>query len=178
LPQKTQITLHTDLPISDCLNRIRASIDEERRTLLSWSGYAGSRKVLGKIDGYEIRLQKRRYYHNDFAPYFYARLLPQTHGTRIEGRFDCSPFVKTFMRIWLILVIAGGTPIFILCLKDILTGSASVSGDRYVGVVVPPGMVLFGLLLPRIGRWLAKNEESYILEFLQSTLPARIEVQP
>jgi hypothetical protein len=82
------------------------------------------------------------------------------------------------MRIWLILVIAGGTPIFILCLKDILTGSASVSGDRYVGVVVPPGMVLFGLLLPRIGRWLAKNEESYILEFLQSTLPARIEVQP
>jgi hypothetical protein len=176
--QKAQVVLHTDIGVSECLNRIRESIDEERRTIFSFSGYAGSKKILGKIDGNKIRLQKRRYYHNSFSPYFYAMVSPDSHGTRIEGHFDCLPFVKIFMRIWLgiVVVVAGIT--LVLTLKDHLGGRAHLAGEDYTVVLVPQGMVLFGLLLPRFGRWLGRNEESYILDFLQRTLPARMEIRP
>jgi hypothetical protein len=176
--QKAQVVLHTDIGVSECLNRIRESIDEERWTIFSFSGYAGSKKILGKIKGNKIRLQKRRYYRNSFSPYFYAMVSPESHGTRIEGHFDCLPFVKIFMRIWLGFVVVLGCFIYVLMLEDLLTGRAHRRADIYLGILVPPGLVLFGLLLPRFGRWLGRNEESYILDFLQRALPARMEIRP
>lgn len=143
--------------------------------MFSLSGYRGTRPILGKIEGNKIRLEKRRYYHNSFAPYFYATLTQQNNGTRIEGYFDMSQFVKIFMRIWLAFVFAGGIPIFILTLKDSLLGTHTMSGDAFVGFLVPPVLIIFGFLFPKVGRWLARNEETYILNFLQQTLPARLD---
>jgi hypothetical protein len=48
-------------------------------------------------------------------------------------------------------------------------------GDRWVGLIVPPALVLFGTVLPRIGRLLGKSDERFMLEHIQITLAARIE---
>ncbi len=41
---------------------------------------------------------------------------------------------------------------------------------------VPPALVLFGTVLPKIGRLLGKRNERSIVEHLQNTLAARIEI--
>jgi hypothetical protein len=53
-----------------------------------------------------------------------------------------------------------------------------MSGDKWVGLLVPPGLVLFGTVLPKVGRLLGKSNERFILEHVQNTLAARIEDVP
>ena len=118
------------------------------------------------------------YYRNSFAACFYPTLSEKEHGTRIEGHFDSPPFVKVFMRIWLAFVLAIGIPIFILDLKDIFLKTNTASGDPLVGVLVPPVLIVFGILLPKIGRWFARSEEGFILNFLQRILSARLDMSP
>lgn len=169
------IVLHSTLTPPAVAAALLNSIDQERRTLFSLSGFAGDRPVLGEVSGNTFRLQKRRYWKNDFAPHFYGRLLPGPGGTRIEGYFDMSPWVRRFMRFWLAGVVVIGGPIAILALMDMVTGSHRLTGDTRVGLIVPPSMIIFGILLPRCGRLLGRGEESVILGFLEHTLAAQRE---
>jgi hypothetical protein len=79
------------------------------------------------------------------------------------------------MRFWLGGVVLMGTPIFIKTVIDIATGSHYMSGDRWVGLIVPSAMMFFGTVLPKFGRLLGKKDERFILEYVQNTLAARIE---
>jgi hypothetical protein len=79
----------TPVALADALCR---SIDEERRTLFSLSGYRGSRTVLGEVTENTFRLRKRRYRRNDFAPHFYGQFQQELGGSRIEGYFDVGHF--------------------------------------------------------------------------------------
>jgi hypothetical protein len=172
---RTEAVLHSALAPATVAAILRRSIDEEHRTIFSLSGYRGDRPVLGEVSERTFRLQKRRYWRNDFAPHFYGRFSPEPGGTRIEGYFDISSWVKRFMRFWLAAVVLLGGPIFALTIMDLTTGSRFVSGDRWVGITVFPSMFLFGILLPRLGRLLARADEHFISEHIQHTLAARIE---
>ncbi len=167
-------TLRTDFDTEECRRRLIESIDPERRTIFSLSGYKGSNPVIGWIDGYQFYLHKRRYWHNGFAPLFYGNLLFQDRGTLIEGYFDVPRGSMMFSRICLGGVLLLGGPIFVLSLLDLLEGHGYVKGDPSIGLLVPPCMVLFGMLLPKLGLWFGRHEEQFILEFLQSTPAAGI----
>lgn len=171
------IILHSTLTAEAAGVALRNSIDEEQRTLFSLSGYGGDRPVLGEIRGNEFRLQKRRYWRNDFAPQFYGRLQAEPSGTKIEGYFDLSRWVKRFMRWWLAGVVLLASPIAVLALLDMVRGSHHLSegSSPWVGVLVPPGMIVFGILLPKFGRLMGHPEESFILGFLERTLAAQRE---
>jgi hypothetical protein len=150
-------------------------MDEERRTLFSFSGYKGDQPILGEVTADTFHMQKRRFYRNDFAPHFYGTMHPGPGGTRIEGRFDLSTWVRAFMWFWLGGVVLIGGTIFVFSLTDVVTGSHHITGDVRVGLIVPPAMVLFGIALPKFGRLLGRSEETYILQHLQTVLNARIE---
>ncbi len=79
------------------------------------------------------------------------------------------------MRVWLAGAVLIGTPIFVETVMDITTGSHHMSGDRWVGLLVPPVLVFFGTAVPKLGRLLGKKDERFILEHLQNTLAARVE---
>jgi len=165
-------TLRTDFDTEECRRRLTESIDPERQTIFSLSGYRGSKPVIDWIDDYQFHLQQRRYWRNDLGPQFYGNLLPQERGTLIEGYFDVPQWTKKFMRFWLGGVLLLGAPIFLLSLLDLLLGSTYVEGGAGIGLLVPPGMVLFGIFLPKFGLWIGRHEEEFILEFLQRTLVA------
>ena len=175
---RTLFVLHSALTPNAVVDALRSSIDEERWTIFSMSGYRGNRPLLGEVGQNTFRLQKRKYYRNDFAGQFYARFMPEPGGTRIEGYFDAQRWAKYFMRIWLAFAVLVGTPIFVGTVIDIVTGSHYMSGDKWVGLLVPPGLVLFGTVLPKVGRLLGKSNERFILEHVQNTLAARIEDVP
>jgi hypothetical protein len=166
--------LRTDFDPEECRRRLVDSIDPEKVTIFSLSGYRGSKPVIGWIDGDQFCLHKRRYWHNDFAPAFYGNFSAKDRETIIESYFDLSRWPRIFMRIWIAGVILLGGPIFVLSLSDLLRGTHYVQGSLVLGFLVPPGLVLFGVLLPRIGLWLSRNEERFILEFLERMLFARI----
>jgi hypothetical protein len=172
---KQSVVLHSTLAPVAVAHALRRSIDKEQRTLFSLSGYRGSCPVLGEVAERTFRLQKRRYWRNDFAPHFYAEFQPEAGGTRIEAHFDVSRWVRTFMRIWLAGVVLLGGPIFVLSVLDVFTGSHHTSGGNRVGLIVPPAMILWGFLLPRIGRMFGRGDERFLLEFVQQVLAAHLD---
>jgi hypothetical protein len=78
---------------------LASNIDPERLGF-SWSGYAGDRPILGKLRDTKFRLQKRRYYRNSFAPFFFGRFVATGSGTRIEGGFRIHPLMRVFVIVW------------------------------------------------------------------------------
>lgn len=80
-----------------------------------------------------------------------------------------------FMRFWLAGVALLGGLIFVLSAMDAFGGSHHLSGDVRIGLIGPPAMALWGLLLLRIGRLFGRSEEHFLLEFIQQTLVARME---
>jgi hypothetical protein len=82
---------------------------------------------------------------------------------------------RYFMRVWLCFTVLVGTPIFVGTLRDVVTGGHHMSGDKWVGLMVFPALVLFGTVLPKFGRLLGKSDERFMLEHIRTTLAARIE---
>ena len=164
-PEK--LVLHADIAPDECIRRIKASTDPGNRTIFSLSGYKGSKPLLVKFKGNKFVLWKRRYYRNDFAPYFFGTLLPDNKGSCLEGHFDMNRWVKMFMRIWIAFAVVFTIPIFFATLTQ------STRGNAWVGFIVPIGLVIFGILLPKFGRWLGRGEEKFMTEFLETTLAAQ-----
>ena len=169
------VLLHSALAPSTVMDTLRRSIDPEQRTLFSLSGYKGERRVLGEVRESTFRLQKRRYSRNDFAGHFYGTVEAEPGGSRIQGYFDAPRWARYFMRFWLLGAVLCGAPIFVLTLLDVLTGSHHTTGDTWVGLVVPPTLILFGTVLPKVGRVSGRGDRKFMLEFLQQTVAARVE---
>jgi hypothetical protein len=167
MPKPKEIVLRSSLATEECIRRIQDATDPGQRTLFSLSGYKGSKLLLVKFKGNQFKVWKRRYYRNDFSPYFYGNLSSEGQGTRIEGHFDMDRWVKIFMRIWLGLLIVPSAAVFISTLNRPNRDNA------WIGVAIPLGLAAFGIILPNFGRWLGRNEEKYIKEFLETTLLAQ-----
>jgi hypothetical protein len=167
--------LHSAVAPNSVADVLRRSVDEKHWTLFSLSGYKGDRPLLGKIGESTFELQKRRYGRNDFAGHFFARFEPEGSGTRIEGFFDAPRWARNFMRVWLAGAVLVGSPIFLLTLTDVLTGSHHTSGDKWVGLVGPPALLLYGVVFPKVGRLFGKADRQFILDQIQTILAARME---
>jgi hypothetical protein len=76
------------------------------------------------------------------------------------------------MRLWLILAIALGAPLFVSAVRELVRGA---SGSVWIGVLVPPALIIWGFVLPKLRRLLGRGEERFLLEFVQHTLAVRIE---
>jgi hypothetical protein len=169
------VSLHSGLDPTTVMEALRRSIDPEERTIFSLSGYKGDRPVLGEVRENTFRFQKRRYSRNDFAGQFYGTIEAEGGGSRIKGHFDTPRSVKYFMRFWLAFAVLCGVPIFVLTLLDVLAGSHHISGDKWVGLLVPPLLIVFGTVLPKIGRLFGRGDRRFLLEFLQQTVAARVD---
>jgi hypothetical protein len=169
---KKTYVLHSTLAPSAMADALRRSIDEGHRTLFSLSGYKGTKLILGEVGQNTFKLQKRRYSRNDFAGQFFARFEPERGGTRIEGYFDAPPWARWYMRIWLAGAVLIGTPLFISTLVDMSRGSSRP--NDWVGLVVPPALILFGVAMPMVGRLFGRPDRRLILEHVQHTLGARL----
>src|ERR1700704_1476726 len=98
---RTVFVLHSNLAPIAVAEALRRSIDEERWTPFSLSGCQGNGPLLGEVGENTFRVQKRKYYRNDFAGQLYGRFAPAPGGTRIEGYFDAPRWARYFMRGWL-----------------------------------------------------------------------------
>jgi hypothetical protein len=170
MAKKLDIVLHSDYSPETCLSKLAEQIDLDERTLFSFSGYKGKRAILGRIEGNDFRLYRRRYWHNSFGPVLFGRMTSDGPGTSIEGYWEMWRSVRVFMRIWLAFATLIGTPLFFSVLKCAISDRCTDRENLWVGLVVPPALVLWGLLLPRIGQALSFHERKHVIELLERTL--------
>lgn len=167
---KRTIVLRTDFPVDECMRRIREVTDPAKRTFFSFSGHKGSKPLLAYINSETVVVWKRIYYHNDFRPYFYGKLFPETNGARLEGSFGLSRLVKVGMAIWLALVGSSAVPE----LASFFKNSGQPLNDRAMDLI-PLGMLACGFLLPQLGRLFSRGHERFIIDTLQTALAARVQ---
>ena len=66
--------------------------------------------------------------------------------------------------------------VFIAAAIEVAKGTAAGGEqDAWVGFIVPPALILFGVALPKFGRLLGQEDEQEILRHVQSTLAARLD---
>lgn len=152
--------------------RLSEQIDSDKRSLFSLTGYKGSKPVVGSIAGRDFRLHKRRYWHNSFGPILFGRVTADGRGSLVEAYWAMSRWTRTFVRVWIIFAIAVIAPILFNLLRCAINAGCKVQGDWWVGVLVPPAMILWGLLLPRLGGALSFHERKHIVAMMEQTLVA------
>ena len=119
-----------------------------------------------------FRLRKRlEGAHNSFQTYIFAKLSSEGTSTRLTCRCGMHPFGIIFMTVWFSGVGAGAIGSLVLGLRHYANGTMpSVAG------LVPWGMVVFGIVLVRVGRRMARGEREFLMDFLRQTIKARPDV--
>jgi hypothetical protein len=77
------------------------------------------------------------------------------------------PFVKIFLAVWFAGVVTIGGLIFASSIGQAFSGDVSDNSRTHIGLVVPPILLGFGVLLVRFGKKLGRDEETYILSWLE-----------
>ena len=172
MAKKVVIILHSDYPPQTCLAKLAEQIDLDRWALFSLSGSKGSKAILGRFEGNEFRLHKRRYWRNSFGPVLFGRMTTDGGGALIEAYWETWRAVRVFMRVWLGLAILIGTPAFFVVLKCTINPRCADRENLWVGLIVPPALILWGFLLPRLGVALGFHERKHIVQLLERTLVA------
>jgi hypothetical protein len=168
--ENLDVILHSDFPPNLCLAKLAEQIDVDQFTLFSFSGYRGDKPIIGRVVGNEFRLHKRRYWHNSFGPVLFGRVLPDSKGAAIAVYWDIWRWPRVFMKVWLGFALVMGIPILFTSVREAVRERSIVNDNVWVGLVVPLGLVLYGLLFPRIGEALSFHEKEHVMELLEGTL--------
>jgi hypothetical protein len=166
------VYLRSSLGVQECLRRIREATDRPKLQFFFPFGYGGSKSAFAKLRGNRIKLWKRRENRNDFAPCFLGVLSSDGSGSRLVGRFGMDRSVRLFVAFW--LTFAGGITLATLpaMLEHLIHPK---QGELSVFDFIPLGLVISGILMLNYGRRIGKQEDAFLLEFLQTTLQARQE---
>lgn len=132
----------------------------------------GRNGLRGVVEDHSFRVSKRGDRDNSFAAQFYGELEPEADGTRVVGHFEFPRWIHFMMWAWFAVAVVFGIPVLVLTIAEILKGARPLSGNVWVGLIVPPGLLLYAALLPAIGRYLRRGDERFILYFLEAKLAA------
>jgi hypothetical protein len=157
--------LRVRLSPEEAMSRIVEASDEERFAF-SLSGYRGRKPFLLKRNANQFRVQRRRFYRNDFHPYLFASIEPDSCGSRISGHYAMATGTKVFIRIWFAGVGLFGVIFIIGLVSDYLGGKVGCS--ELLRILHPFGMLIAGYLIVATGKLLSRNEAREISEWLRT----------
>ena len=173
MPKKLDIVLRSDYSPETCLAKLAEQIDLDQPSLSSPGGYKGNRPIVGCVGGYEFRLHKRQPLFgrkNSYVAVLFGRITADGHGALIEAYWEAWRKVRAYSRILLVVAIVAGTPIFLLFLPCTLSRTCTDQGGHWIGVILPPAIILGALFLRR--PWLSVEERTLVTGFLERTLAA------
>jgi len=163
-----KVDLISPLPPQECRRRLDGAIGMPVPAL-------GNRAVRERIVSDSFRLRQRIGYRNSFQTQVIGHLQAEENGTRISCRFGVARGVLAFFAVWIGLVLVVGGAGFLIAAKALLAGSA---GAPSAAAGIPLIMLVFGIVLFAFGRWLARNEQNFLTDFLCVTLQAEVVAAP
>ena len=99
-------------------------------------------------------------------------MIPEGSGTRIEGYWGMQPSATFFRRIWFVLVVVLGMPVFFIYAKCAVFQTCPGKSDQWAGLLVPLGLLFLGLLVPRLGAALGLPERRPVVVLVEQVLVA------
>ncbi len=161
----TRIDLASPLRREECIRRLQEKTDS------NWTIF-GFRAVIGHIGERSFSLRKRIFYANSFQTIVRGTFIEESRQTRLHCRFGLHPFVAGFMIFWFSGVTLFGGTILLTTISALIAGSA-LNAHSLAGIGIPLLMLVFGFGLVSLGRSFARDEQTYLVEFLIKTLDAR-----
>ena len=157
----TRSTTELMLPcsIEELCRRLTARMDRS---------FFGTRPVIGRIRGTRLTARKRIWYRNSFQTRLSAELIDRANQTLVCCSFSMHPLVMAFMAMWFVFLALVGGAIFIQSLIMLTSAPSRATGSILIGAVVPVAMLLFGAGGLVLGRWLARDEQAFLLNFVRT----------
>jgi len=134
-------------------------------------GLQRSTAVEGSVKGTRLRARKRIFYRNSFQIQLSASLIEEGSHTRIICRFGMHPVVIAFLVFWfgaLLFIGGGGISAGVF---ELMSGLHSEARDL-VGSLIPAMMLMFGVMMLLVGRYLAAGDRRTLTGFVRETLNA------
>jgi len=153
--------------VEECHRRLKESVDT------SFFPYFSLKPVAGRVSKTSISIRKNINYVNSFQTVLRGSLRPKGSGTEIEAKVGLHPFVKTFMFIWFGGLFIIGGMIFLVTLSSLFIKNSSIDIGTIMGILMPPGMAIFGIALLKFGKHLARKESAFLKGFLFNLLDAK-----
>ena len=123
--------------------------------------------LIGRFVGTRLRVRKRIWYANPGQTYLSAELIAEGGETRIRCRFSLSRLVVMFHILWFSgVVLAGGFAFVDALHQDVARAWRSCAVPTML-------MLVLGSALVGFERFLARNEQRFLTDFVQQTLNAR-----
>lgn len=151
--------LVSPLPVDECIARLQEAV----------GGAFDDRPVVGSVGQRSLRVRQRLHQSkNSFQTYLRAALEGDGKSTRLACRFGPHPFVMVFMVFWLASALAIGAAFWTLGLPAQGGGDIPILARIAPFTMLPMGIVLLG-----VGRYFARGERQFLLDFLRRTIEAQ-----
>lgn len=162
-----KIKLRSPHLIEKCGRRLKESVDT------SFFPYFPSKQIAGKISKHSISIRKKIGHRNSFQTVLRASLKQNEKETELVLTMGLHPFVKIVMLVWFGGFILIGGSILTMSLSSIFMKKSSVDIGTIMGILIPPGMVIFRIALLIFGKYLSKDENRVLIVFLRDLLDAK-----
>jgi len=160
------VELVSPLRRNECVQRLRDHVD-------AGFGISGMRPVMGNVGETSFLLRQRTGYRNSFATVLRGTFEEETRRTRLHCRLSVHPLVRVFMLVWLAGVLAGGCVLGFHAVAPLIHGTTARAGLPIANIAAPALMFVFGIVLAKVGRNAARDQQDYLIGFLTRRLDAR-----
>jgi hypothetical protein len=151
------------------VSRLSAEIHEEA-PVFGFRVVQGSRPVVGYLTDKSLRLRKRILYRNGLQSFLMANIYSCDSGTHIIGKIGMHPLIKWFLLLYLIANVLFAFISLFYC----YTTNIPIESNAWLWAIAPACQIGIIFLLITVGRYFAKNEGEYLLQFIKRIFPDQI----
>jgi hypothetical protein len=158
--RKSKIEIVLPCSMEQACRRLTATMDA------SFFGfdYATGRPVIGRIRGRRLTARKRIRYRNSCQTYLSAEMIDRGNETLVRCRFSMHPFVIALVTF----LFAGAVLVQVAAYVQRLI-RPDPSLPPLVGLIFPfEFAILVGAALMIFGRWLARDEQAFLTDFVRA----------
>lgn len=147
--------IHSPLSPQRCAEALESGIDGDMSLF-------GSRDVLGHVSPEGGVLRRRIFYGNSFRTVLKLKFESRSGGTRVRWSAGPAMFVSASISLWFGFIV--------LWTAIAIPAAASQPDVLPIFMLAPLVMIFGGVAIVTFGRWLARNEQRFLLAFTAKTL--------
>jgi hypothetical protein len=148
--------------IDECTTRLQKAIDNDGP--FKWFG---SKPVIGHVSGRSVQVRKRISYNNSFQTFLEGTLNEIEGKTLFSGYAGMNPLVAAFSIFVLMVFIIVGSFFFAVGISAYVAGNGEPARE-----LLPLCAMGLGIGFMPFGRWLARGEKEFLIEFVAKTIEA------
>jgi hypothetical protein len=166
-----RMTFRSPLSPEACMDRLRAETGSIWNPLAAWTS-----PVRGSVNERGFRIVRAIHYRNSMQSEATGTWTSEGSGTRIDVQFAMNRIGAIAMSVWLAFV--GAFAILWAFVPHAASSHGGPAAALWLVEWIPYWMLLFGIGLVYFGRWLARGDNAFLIDFLRRTLECSPDAAP